>query len=114
MLPALIPGPLSLALHYPGPRMTAASRATVAEPVFPLTAAVLGVWALGASLSASQRLGLVIVAGSVTALGLRERSRPSVLPCPRPRSPATPCDLPHDAEERRSTEANRQAQRAVG
>lgn len=83
---ALIPGLLSLALYYPGLRMTAASRATLAELAFPLTASVIGVWALGASLSASQWLGLVVVAGSVTTLGLRERSRPSVLSGPAPRT----------------------------
>jgi drug/metabolite transporter (DMT)-like permease len=86
VLLALIPGLLSLALYYPGLRMTAASRATLAELAFPLTASVVGVWALGASLSVSQWCGLLVVAGSVTALGLRERSRPSVLSGPTPRA----------------------------
>lgn len=82
---ALIPGLLSLALYYVGLRSTAASRATMAELAFPATAAVVGVVALGGSLSVTQWLGLVVIAGSVTALGLRERSRrPVVAPTPVP------------------------------
>lgn len=82
---ALVPGLLSLALYYLGLQSTAAARATVAELAFPATAAVIGVLALGGSLSATQWLGLVVIAGSVTALGLRERSSsPVVAPPPVP------------------------------
>lgn len=76
---ALIPGLLSLVLYYRGLRATAASRATLAELTFPVTAALLGVGALGATLSATQWLGLAVVVASVTALGLRERSRRPVV-----------------------------------
>lgn len=70
---ALIPGLLGLTLYYSGLRYTAASRATLAEMAFPVTAALLGVTVLGAHLEWSQWLGLAIVVASVTALGLRER-----------------------------------------
>ncbi|HWN34697.1 MAG TPA: EamA family transporter [Pseudonocardia sp.] len=76
---ALIPGLLGLALYYVGLRATAASRATLAELAFPVTAALLGVTVLGASLSATQWLGLLVVVASVTALGLRERSERPVV-----------------------------------
>lgn len=76
---ALIPGLLGLALYYVGLRATAASRATLAELAFPVTAALLGVTVLGGSLSATQWVGLLIVAASVTALGLRERSERPVV-----------------------------------
>lgn len=71
---ALIPGLLGLALYYRGLRTTAASRATLAELAFPLTAALLGVGLLGASLTWSQWLGMAVIVVSVTALSLRERS----------------------------------------
>ena len=76
---ALIPGLLSLVLYYRGLRTTPAARATLAELTFPVTAALLGVSVLGATLSATQWLGMVVVVASVTALGLRERSRKPVV-----------------------------------
>lgn len=79
VLLALVPGLLGLALYYPGLRSTPAARATLAELAFPATATVLGVTLLGGSLSATQWIGLVVVAASVTALGLRERSRDPVV-----------------------------------
>jgi DME family drug/metabolite transporter len=85
---ALIPGLLSLALYYLGLRATAASRATLAELAFPVTAALIGVGALGASLSATQWLGLAVVVSSVTALGLRERSERPVVTTPETADPA--------------------------
>jgi drug/metabolite transporter, DME family len=76
---ALIPGLLGLALYYLGLRRTAAARATLAELAFPITATVLGVAVLGVTLSATQWLGMVVVAASVTALGRRERTRRPVV-----------------------------------
>jgi DME family drug/metabolite transporter len=81
---ALIPGLLGLALYYVGLKATAASRATLAELAFPVTAALIGVTVLGASLSATQWLGLVVVVASVTALGLRERSERPVVAATAP------------------------------
>ena len=70
---ALIPGLLALTLYYRGLRRTPASRATLAELAFPLTAALVGVVVLGATLTGTQWLGLLVVAASVTALALHER-----------------------------------------
>lgn len=75
VLLALVPGLLALSLYYVGLRATPAARATLAELAFPVTAALIGVSFLGASLSATQWIGLVIVVGAVTALGWHERSR---------------------------------------
>ncbi len=69
---ALIPGAAALALYYVGLRRAAAARATLAELMFPATAAVVGVVFLDARLGASQWLGFVIVLASVTALALHE------------------------------------------
>jgi drug/metabolite transporter (DMT)-like permease len=74
VLLALVPGLLGLTLYYIGLRSTAASRATLAELAFPVTAALIGVGLLGTQLRPTQWLGLLVVVASVTALGLRERS----------------------------------------
>ena len=79
VLLALVPGLLGLTLYYIGLRSTAAARATLAELAFPVTAALIGVGVLGASLTWTQWLGLVVVVASVTALGLRERSERPVV-----------------------------------
>ncbi len=70
---ALIPGLLAIGLYYRGLRTTPASRATLAELAFPLTAALVGVLVLGTVLSTTQWIGLVVVAAAVTALALHER-----------------------------------------
>ena len=69
---ALVPGLLAMWLYYVGLRRTAASRATLAELAYPLTAAVVGVAFLDAQLVASQWMGAALVVGSVTALSLHE------------------------------------------
>jgi len=80
VLLALVPGLLGLSLYYLGLKATPASRATLAELAFPVTAALIGVGLLGAELSATQWLGLIVVMAAVTALGLRERTpTPTVL-----------------------------------
>lgn len=71
---ALIPGLLALVLYYVGLRTTAASRATLAEMAFPVTATLIGVGLLGAHLGATQWSGLILIVAAVTALGLRERT----------------------------------------
>lgn len=75
LLLAFVPGLLALSLYYVGLRATPAARATLAELAFPVTAALIGVSFLGAEMSVTQWLGLVIVVGAVTALGWHERSR---------------------------------------
>lgn len=72
LLLALIPGAAALALYYAGLRRTRASRATLAELMFPVTAAVVGVTLLDATLAGSQWLGAGIVVASVTGLALHE------------------------------------------
>jgi drug/metabolite transporter (DMT)-like permease len=69
---ALIPGLLAMWLYYAGLRRTAASRATLAELAYPLTAAVVGVAFLNAQLIASQWIGAALVVGAVTALSWHE------------------------------------------
>ncbi len=69
---ALIPGLLAIWLYYVGLRRTAASRATLAELAYPLTAAVVGVAFLDAHLRPGQWLGALLVVGAVTALSLHE------------------------------------------
>ena len=80
ILLALFPGLLALALYYRGLGHTPASRATLAELTFPLTAAVVGVAALGARPTVSQWVGFVVVLTSVVGLALHEQrsSRPAV------------------------------------
>lgn len=77
---ALVPGLLALLLYYRGLRQTPASRATLAELAFPITAAVVGVTLLGRTLDGSQWVGFAIVLAAVVALALHERrsERPSV------------------------------------
>ncbi len=75
LLLAVVPGLLALSLYYVGLRTTAASRATLAELAFPVTAALIGVGLLGTRLTGTQWLGFAIVVVSVTALGWHERVR---------------------------------------
>ncbi|GAA3764544.1 DMT family transporter [Salinactinospora qingdaonensis] len=75
---ALIPGLGALLVYYWGLSRTAASRATIAELTFPFVSALVGVTALGASLSWSQWSGAGVLLVAVTAMTLsRSSSRPS-------------------------------------
>jgi len=80
VLLALFPGLLALVLYYRALGHTPASRATLAELAFPLSAVVVGVAALGARPTASQWVGFVMVLASVVGLALHEQRsrRPSV------------------------------------
>ena len=76
LLLALVPGALALGLYYVGLRRTAASRATLAELMFPVTSVLVGVILLDTQLTWSRWLGVAIVVVSVTGLVLHEaRSR---------------------------------------
>ena len=77
---ALLPGLLALVLYYKALGRTPASRATLAELAFPLTAAMIGIVAFDARLTGSQWLGFAVVLSSVVGLALHEQrsSRPSV------------------------------------
>lgn len=92
VLLALIPGLLALRMYYVGLRSTPAARATLAELAFPATAAVVGVAALGAHLSATQWLGFGIVVLAVTGLGWHERHTSE--PVVAARNDETPARLP--------------------
>ncbi len=72
LLLALVPGALALALYYVGLRRTAASRATLAELMFPVTSVLVGVTVLEATLTWSRWLGVAVVVVSVTGLVLHE------------------------------------------
>lgn len=80
LLLALVPGLLALLLYYRALGRTPASRATLAELAFPLTAALVGVFALGATLRATQWFGFAVVLASVVGLAIHEQcsARPSV------------------------------------
>jgi drug/metabolite transporter (DMT)-like permease len=76
VLLALVPGLIALILYYLALRRTPASRATLAELAFPVTAAAVGVTLLDGRLDASQWSGFAIVLMAVVALALHEnRSR---------------------------------------
>lgn len=75
VLLAIVPGLLALSLYYIGLRATPASRATLAELSFPVTAAIIGVGFLGTRLTPTQWLGFAVVIAAVTALGWHERVR---------------------------------------
>lgn len=83
---AVVPGLLALVLYYLALRRTPASRATLAELAFPITAAVVGVTLLQARLSGSQWVGAAVVLVSVVSLALHEY-----------RSTTPAVDVPDDA-----------------
>jgi len=80
VLLALVPGLLALVLYYIALRRTPASRATLAELAFPLTAAAVGVTVLDGGLDGSQWLGFAVILASVVSLALHEHraSHPAV------------------------------------
>ncbi|MTK05077.1 EamA family transporter [Micromonospora sp. CP22] len=91
---AAVPGLLALLLYYHALQNTPASRATLAELAFPLSAALVGITLLNGRLGPSQWVGLGLVLGSVVLLSLHEHrsTRPAVtLPQPgsEQRTPST-------------------------
>ena len=76
----LFPGLLALLLYYRALGRTPASRATLAELAFPLTAALVGVVAFDTTLAGSQWFGFGVVLVSVVGLAVHEQwsKRPSV------------------------------------
>lgn len=73
VLLALVPGLIALVLYYFALQQTPASRATLAELAFPVSAAAVGVLWLGARLDGSQWFGFAVVLVSVVLLALHER-----------------------------------------
>ena len=88
MLLALIPGLLALVLYYRALGHTPASRATLAELAFPLSAVVVGVAFLGATPTGSQWAGFAILLAAVLGLAWHEQ-----------RSAAPAVAVPDDARE---------------
>lgn len=70
VLLALIPGLLSLLVYYRGLSRTPAAAATLAELAFPLSALAVNYLAFGAVLTLTQGLGMAILAGTITVMGL--------------------------------------------
>lgn len=80
VLLALLPGLTAMTLYYLALGRTLASRATLAELAFPLTAALVGVLAFGTRPVPTQWLGIVLVLLTVVTLALHEQraTRPAV------------------------------------
>jgi drug/metabolite transporter (DMT)-like permease len=76
---ALVPGLAALLLYYHGLRWAPAAAATIAELAFPLTALVVNAIAFGDRLSATQLAGALLLAATVTALGVVSRRGPQAV-----------------------------------
>jgi len=81
---ALVTGALALGLYYYGLRSTPAVAATLAELAFPVTAAVVGYVAFGATLTSTQWLGVGITSLVVALLPARPRDTIAFVPAPAP------------------------------
>jgi drug/metabolite transporter (DMT)-like permease len=81
---ALVTGALALGLYYYGLRSTPAIAATLGELAFPITAAVVGYAAFGASLTATQWIGVGITTLVVALLPARPRDTVAFVPAPAP------------------------------
>lgn len=68
VLLALVPGLAALLLYYQGLRSTPASAATLAELSFPLSAVTLNYLVFGTTLSVTQWIGMVLLAGTITVM----------------------------------------------
>ena len=76
---ALVPGLAGLLLYYRGLQVTPASAATIAELAFPLTAIALGAVVFGATLTATQWFGALLLVATITVMGLvARRSDPHI------------------------------------
>ncbi|MFF5324674.1 DMT family transporter [Janibacter hoylei] len=73
---AAISGLLALSLYYRALARTPASRATLAELAFPLTAAAVGLWLLDARLSSTQWIGFAILLVTISSLIIHENRSP--------------------------------------
>lgn len=85
LLLALIPGLAALLLYYRGLRATPASAATLGELAFPLSSVLINYLAFGATLVVSQWLGLLLLAGTITAMGIASDRGPQALGIRLPR-----------------------------
>ena len=70
VLLAMIPGLAAMLMYYRGLRRVPASTATLAELTFPVSATAINYFAFGSVLVASQWLGLTVLAGAITIMGV--------------------------------------------
>lgn len=70
LLLALVPGLFALLLYYRGLTRTPAAAATLGELAFPLSAIIINYVAFGAVLTSTQWLGIIVLAGAISAMGL--------------------------------------------
>jgi DME family drug/metabolite transporter len=70
---ALVTGALAMSLYYYGLRKTPAVAATLAELAFPVTAVLVGYFKFGATLSATQWVGVAVTSLVVALLPARPR-----------------------------------------
>lgn len=75
ILLALVPGLIALLLYYRGLRRTPASAATVAELAFPVAALSVNYLAFGATLTATQILGVVVLSGVLLMMAYAGRDQ---------------------------------------
>lgn len=70
VLLAMIPGLAAMLMYYRGLTRVPASAATLAELAFPVSATAINYVAFGSVLAASQWLGLAMLAGAITIMGV--------------------------------------------
>lgn len=79
ILLALVPGLLALLLYYRGLRRTPASAATLAELAFPASALLVNYLAFGATVTATQLVGVIVLSGTLVALSFAGRQDAEVV-----------------------------------
>jgi drug/metabolite transporter (DMT)-like permease len=82
---ALVTGAIALALYYYGLARTPATTATIAELAFPITAAIVGYAAFGATLSGTQWLGVAVTSAVVILLPAPRAATSVAVPEQRPK-----------------------------
>src|SRR6185437_4687630 len=70
---AVVTGLLALALYYVGLKRTPATLASISELAYPLTAALIGIYAFDSNLRWTQWIGVAIVIGVVSLLPVQRR-----------------------------------------
>lgn len=75
VLLALVPGLMSLLVYYRGLTRTPASLATLAELAFPISAVTVNYAVFGTVLESTQWVGLLLLSGTITIMGLLSQRR---------------------------------------
>jgi drug/metabolite transporter, DME family len=86
---ALVTGLFALGLYSYGLRRTPALLAALGELAFPVTAALVGIYAFGSSLRWTQWLGVAVTVAVISLLPVRRRDLVSLPPRPEPGLAAT-------------------------